>query len=220
MLEKLHSTLSGRLPHINMRISCADQLDRKFFSIDDLQVFDNPERAAIVTLEISAQTETGDQWFLISLGRDRPDNVRVSFNANEENGLSLNAAANDIIDSLRPWYSWVALADWYWIVFGGWMLYNLLSIAFWLLPAGETPIAFSWDSRATVNDLLKALAIGFVPIAVGLLLNIVRDRYFPLGVFAIGQGKMRHAAQETIRTVWIAGLAVSVVTTVVVSWFA
>jgi len=218
-LEKLHAAVAARLPKLTISAKCADQLDREFASLEELKNFDNPARAAIVELRIAGRDTEHDQRFSISLSNERRSNVRVSLDANEEDGIALNTLASDTVESLRPWYSWIARADWYWLVLGGWIATQLILLALKLTLAGDKVITFSAGTPTTARELLSSVLIAFAPLAAGLLLNSVRDKFFPVGVFAIGQGELRHSSKEVTRTVLIAGLAVSIVTTVALSWF-
>ncbi|MGE0498998.1 MAG: hypothetical protein AB7O72_14325, partial [Ramlibacter sp.] len=123
------------------------------------------------------------------------------------------------VDSLRPWYSWVARANWYWLVLGGWLGAQFALISIKLALAGDKVITLSPSGPTTARELLKSVFIGFAPLAAGIVLNSLRDKFFPIGTFSIGQGELRHTSAEVTRTVLIAGLAVSIVTSVALSWF-
>lgn len=217
-LEQLISSVAARLPRVSIAAKCSDQLDREFTSLQELKEFGNPSRAAIQELKITARDPERDQRFSISLSNERRFNIRISLDANEEDALALNDLATDTVDSLRPWYSWVARADWYWLVLGGWLGTQLALVALKLTLAGDKVVTFSTSGPMTAREILKSVFIGFAPLAAGILLNSVRDRFFPIGTFAIDQGELRHTSAEATRTVLIAGLAVSIVTSVALSW--
>ncbi len=217
-LEKVFTSVSARLPRVTVSAKCADKLDREFASLQELKNFGNPARAEILELRISGRDPERDQRFALSLSNDRNSNIRISLDADEEVGVALNDLASDTVDSLRPWYSWVAKADWYWVVLGGWIGTQIAVVAVKLFLASDKVVTFAIES-STGSQLLQSMLIGFAPLAVGIFLNSVRDKFFPVGTFAIGQGELRHTSREVTRTVLIAGLAVSVVTSVALSWF-
>ena len=136
-LEKLHGAIAAHLAVVTITAKCADQLDRQFASIDELKNFDNPARAAISELQITGRDAKHEQRFSLSLSNERRSNIRVSLDADEENGLPLNALANDTVESLQPWYWWIAKADWYWLVLGGWISTQLLLLTLKLALAGD-----------------------------------------------------------------------------------
>jgi hypothetical protein len=218
-LKNLHSSVSARFSQVYISAKCADKLDREFASLQELEEFGNPSRAAIQELTITGRELERDQRFSISLCNHRKLNVRISLDADEENATVLNDLATDSVESLRPWYSWVARADWYWLVLGGWLGTQFVLIALKLALAGDKVVTFSGGGPMNARELLEFTFIGFVPVAVGIALNLVRDKFFPIGTFSIGQGENRHSSAEVIRTVLIAGLAVSIVTSVALSWF-
>lgn len=218
-LEHLHSSVSARFPQVYISAKCADKLDREFASLQELKEFGNPSRAAIQELIITGRDLERDQRFSLSLSNYRKLNVRISLDADEENATALNDLATDSVESLRPWYSWVARADWYWLVLGGWFGTQFLLIALKLALAGDKVVTFSGGEPMNARELLKSALIGFVPVAAGIALNSIKDKFFPIGTFSIGQGELRNTSAEVIRTVLIAGLAVSIVTSVALSWF-
>lgn len=218
-LKNFHSSVSARFPKVSISAKCADKLDREFASLQELEEFGNPSRAAIQELTITGRDLERDQRFSISLCNHRKLNVRISLDADEENATALNDLATDSVESLRPWYSWVARADWYWLVLGGWIGTQFVLIFLKLALAGDKVVTFSGGEPINARELLKLTFYGFLPVAVGIALNSVRDKFFPIGTFSIGQGENRHSSAEVIRTVLIAGLAVSIVTSVALSWF-
>jgi len=207
------------MPKVSVSAKCSDKLTRDFASLQELKDFGNPSRATILELNITGRDSESDQRFSLSLSNERRFNVRISLDANEENAIPLSDLATDCVDSLRPWYSWVARADWYWLVLVGWLGTQLAVIIIALALAGDKVITFSASGPTTAEDVLSFIAIGFAPLAAGFVLNYVRDRYFPIGTFAIGQGELRHTSSEVTRTVLIAGFAVSIVTSLALSWF-
>lgn len=218
-LKKLHSSIAERFPKVIITAKCVDKLDREFASLEELEDFNNPARAAILELKIAGIDFNRDQSFSIVLSNKRHSNVWIFLEAEEEDAIILNNLATDTIESLRPWYAWIARADWYWLVFVVWLGTQLALMVFKLALAGDMVITFSVGSTITAREVLRSYLIAFMPLAFGLLLNSVRDRFFPIVFFAIGQGELRHSSAEVIRTVFIAGFVVSIVSSVILSRF-
>ncbi|WP_197492621.1 hypothetical protein, partial [Methylomonas methanica] len=203
---------------VSISAACADRLDRAFENIDELKKFNNSKRAAITELSIVARDENRSQRFSISLSNDEQRNARISLEAEEAIAIKINDAYEDFLDSVRPWYSWVARADWYLVVFGIWMLIQFGSIGILMFKA--TSISFTWPTDGIpAKELLKSFLVGLTPLFIGIAMNRVRDKFFPTGTFAFGDGENRHQHNEVIRTVLIAAFAVSVVSSIAVSWF-
>ena len=217
-VERLIATISELLPVIAISAACADRLDRAFENIDELKKFNNSKRAAITELRIIARDEGHSQRFSISLCNDDQRNARISLEAEESIAVKINDVYEDFLDSVRPWYSWIARADWYLVVFGIWMLIQLGSISILMLKA--TSISFTWPKDGIpTKELLKSFLVGLSPLFIGIAMNRVRDRFYPTGTFAFGDGENRHQRNEVIRTVLIAAFVVSIVSSIAVSWF-
>ena len=217
-IEKLLGSITEFLPEIAISASCSDRLDRAFADIDELKKFSNSQRAAIIELKIVARDAAHSHRFSLVLNTDERNNVRVSLDADEAIALKVNDLYQDYLDSVRPWYSWIARADWYLVVFGIWMFVQFGALAIAMFKA--TSISFEWPKDGVPGkEIFKSFFIGMAPLFVGAVMNRVRNKFFPTGTFAFGDGENRHSRNEVIRTVLIAAFAVSVVSSVVVSWF-
>ena len=217
-IEKLHGSIAEFLPEIVISASCSDRLDRAFTNIDELKKFSNSQRAAIVELKLVARDAMHSHRFSIALNNDERRNVRISLDADESIAIKVNDLYQDFLDSVKPWYSWIARADWYLVVFGIWMFVQFGALTIALIKA--TSISFVWPKDGVPGkEILKGFFIGMSPIFVGVAMNRVRNKFFPTGAFAFGDGENRHNRNEVIRTVLIAAFAVSVASSLVVSWF-
>ncbi len=217
-IEKLLGSVAQYLPKISISASCTDRLDRAFADIEELKKFSNSQRAAIAELKIIARDDKRTQRFSIALSNDERHNVRISLDADESIAIHVNDLYQDFLDSVRPWYSWIARADWYLLVLGIWLFVQFGGLAIALFKA--TSISFEWPKDGLPGAvLLKSFLIGLLPLFVGAAMNRVRNKVFPTGTFAFGDGENRHNRNEVIRTVLIAAFAVSVVSSLVVSWF-
>jgi len=217
-IEKLLEAIGEFLPVVSISASCSDRLNRAFADVEELKKFSNSRRAAIVEPDLVARDETRSERFSISFNADEQRNVRVSLEADEATAIKVNEIYENFLDSVRPWYSWIARADWYFVVLGIWMLIQLGTLAILMLKA--TTISFTWPKdEISTSELMKSFLIGLSPLFVGAAMNRVRNKFFPTGTFAFGDGENRHNSNEVIRTVLIAAFAVSVVSSIVVSWF-
>lgn len=217
-IEKLLCAIAQRLPSITISASCIDRLDRTFADIEELKKFGNSQRAAISELKIVARDDKLSQRFSIVLSNDVRNNVRVSLDADESAAIYINDLYRDFLDSVKPWYSWIARADWYLVVTGIALIALLGNAAIVIFKA--TSISFEWPKDGVAPKyFLKGFLFGLLPLFVGIVLNRVRSKFFPTGTFAFGDGENRHNRSEVIRTVLIAAFVVSIVSSLVVSWF-
>lgn len=217
-LEEFCEEVSSFLPKIKITVDCADKLIRKFESFEEFAEFKNPKRSAIRELVVSARDEDFRSNFSLTLNSERGRNCRVWIDAEESTALKLNDSCVDFIDAMRPWYTWIVRADWYLVVFGGWLLLGVVGIAFLLINNGSQSI-HSTSTALTAKVVVTGLGWGMLPMLVGTALNALRNRAFPSGTFAIGDGAKRHASSEVSRTVLIVSFAISIITGLAFSWF-
>jgi hypothetical protein len=212
-VEAITANLVSHLPHITISASCADDLDRRFESLDELKNFNNSEKAAIRELRISARSTEASQASWI-LNTDDSNNVRFSVDASEEVAVGMNEFFEDFLDRVRPWYSKIATADWsMWLIsFAGVVLGTRI------LAKGTA----NFDAALKdVTGLAVALVLFFAFFGSPLMnfaFHPIRRKYFSTGAFAFGDGERRHSSIETSRTTVITGFGISVVASVVVSW--
>jgi len=217
-IEKLLNSVSQHLPVISISASCTDRLDRAFSNIEELKKFSNSQRTAISELRIVARDEKLSQRFSITLNIDERHNVRVSLDSSEITAIYINDLYQDFLDSVRPWYSWIARADWYLVVTGIWLISLFGTLAISMLKATE--ISFVWPKDdIAAKYFLKGILMGFIPLAIGIALNRVRSKFYPTGTFAFGDGENRYHRSEVIRTVLIAAFFVSIASSLIASSF-
>jgi hypothetical protein len=211
-LRKICDNLARFFTTVYITAKCSDKLDREFTSADELLGFANPARSAIQELSIRARDAEWKKSFSLSLANKHYANVYVSIEADNESAPELNSLADDAIESMRPWFSWIARVDWFGLVFLIWMLWWAGFILLALVLHGDRQIILGGAEAIRTHAILKSIIVGLMPTLAGLALNLVRNRFFPIGTFAIANGKARHVQNEVIRTVIIVGMAISVIT--------
>lgn len=185
---------------------CADGLVRHFESLSELTGFENAERTKINSLELSARSREYRERAEVALGGKFLATISVTMEGEEDTISKLMLEVKDILYGMRPWYSRIARLDMFYVWFPIFLVvFLLLQIMAQGAPQPQ-PIPFS-----------KALGVtGFVLVLIFVIGGIVwgsaklRNRFFPLATFAIGQGLGRHQHQEQIRWVVIVGFLVGV----------
>lgn len=200
-LSKLHRALGDFGDRVTYEVACRDRLTRHF-NIEELQDYENAPDKEIKSIEIWARASHDvDKSAHLQLSNYEGENIYVRFDGPEEAADKLNSAINERLAGMKPWYSRLATADFF-ILLGGLLLAFILGIlvasAIGLLgpPQGEES---KGDRPLNPIAALLALAIVSMPFIGGFVLNRMRDRFFPAGVFAIGQGANRHSITERIR---------------------
>ncbi|MYM40655.1 hypothetical protein [Duganella qianjiadongensis] len=207
------------LPRMKFSIKCSDTITRYFDNFGELKAYTNPERAAIQQLRIRAVDDTGEQTAVFMFNSDTHSNVTLSLDGEVDLVTKLNQYWEDFVAGRRPWYSWICTASWGMIVYGGWLLLAIIAILI-MLAKTKAPIKWEWPKEGMpLEGWGKSFILGSIPALIVVAIERVKKTYFPTGTFAIGDGVNRHANQETVRTVIIAGFVISIITTVVLSWF-
>jgi len=188
-LVQLHSRVANILPKVKIEAGCRDGLTRIFGDLDELQRFGNPQRRAIEKLRFTASDESFKDHLTLSLAARESRNVWLSIDASQDNGEQLSELVNDTLDSIAPWFYWIAKLNWYWLLV-------CLSLAAWIV----VPIVMLMARRRVTlefgnwriidrGEVLLGLAVGLAPSIIGGLLNLVRSQLFPMGSFAFGHGE-------------------------------
>jgi len=209
-LKKLVEDFQALIGPVSFEIECADSVTRYPDSLRDLLAFDNPPRKAIRKLKIITHTDEPPNTARLRLSADREHNIQIALDASEEVATQLNDRIEDRIDSMRPWYSplrrgsigLTSILLW----FGALIVGNQKG---WLV--GKQQLL----SDPTKHQSDKALyVLAGMTLGIGLVAGQLRQKYFPAGVFAIGQGASEHGRNEVIRGIiitFIVGLATGAV---------
>lgn len=216
-VERFLELISAQLPVIGISASCADRLDRAFSSVAELKSFNNSKRAAITELKIVARSNDLTQRFSISFANEGKNNIRISLDSEEDVGVTISNIYQDFLESVKPWYGFLAKVDWYYLVL--FLFFCIQFIALGVALYQHFPNSFEWPKEGPpVAVSVKALFMGFIPILIGVGANKFKMKFFPMGVFAFGDGLNRFTRDETYRTVIILGFLISCVSTIAMSW--
>lgn len=191
---------------VSAKVSCTDQMVRHFDSKLALESYDNPQRAAIVSIEISGSGREPYRTGNVSLGERYSAPISISLRGEEEFVSTLRTTITDTVDGMRPWYSSIATADLFYVLFPAFMLAALALIAMLPSPQPSPPTSVA---RGLMTGII-GFAIGGLVVGGIWTMSMLRKRYFPKATFGIGQGVTRHKHQENVRWAVIVGFVVSV----------
>lgn len=196
--------------------SCADGLVRHFDNCESLVQYNNPTRAAITSLEISARSYRPYTAADISLGARYSAPISISLRGEENLVSSMRTNIFDKIDGMRSWYSNLSTMKIFYVwIFIFMFLFLLTQI---MIPSGTpnpaTPL------KKAIGIIIAMAVVGSIS-AVIFAADGLRKRLFPVATFAVGQGLSRHQHNEQIRWVVIVGFVValcaSIVTTILLA---
>ena len=215
-IERLLDSIGKHLPSSSVSVSCTDGLLRVFDDIEELKAFNNAERTAVTTLRIFSRGRNAGECFKISLSNGEGRNVKVELDAvDEQTAATIYRIYQDFLDALKPWYSRIAKTQVGFLISCFVLIVFAAPIAIELFKASL--VSNSWSGNIDSRKFaLVALGI-LMPMIFNSNLNGLRDKYFPMGTFAFGDGETRHQKNEVVRQVIILGSVISVVTSVVLS---
>lgn len=209
--RRLWETLEKRVGAVQAKARCADSIQRTFSSIDELLKYDNSRARSIRRLSFTARSKNMDASAEVELG-GYLDSLEASAQGDEEKVIALRNAFGDFFDGIRPWFSPIAKVDFFYILFGVFML--LMLVAQLMAGDAKRPMDFATAVKSTV------FVVAFLGSLVLLIwgLNRLRSRFFPMGTFALGQGESRFSVDENVRWVVLVGFLVSTVSSLVVAF--
>jgi hypothetical protein len=183
-----------------IKAECADGAERKFANLQELVDFEHPPNKDIKTLRFMASGKGMSVW--IRFYKKSIRNVYVSAEGPEEVVLPFIEFIEERLPAMRPWYGVIARQDPFSLLIDlpiTFVIVFLLTPKLGLLLA---PAPSVWPLIA-ISSIITLLTAFF--------LAHLRNKFFPAGVFAIGQGAKRHNDKEWVRTLVIIGFAISVV---------
>jgi hypothetical protein len=187
-------------------VKCADDVTRKFNTIESLLAFDNPKRASIQTLSIEGYSHERERNVAITMGRGYSSSASFVVNGEELDVSHVKTKVSDTIFGMKAWYGWLATID---------SAAALLAISLLLVVTGMLMSAPGTQKIVIPPEKKLYLTVVLLGLMATIALAIwatwwFRRRFFPVFTFAIGQGVTRHQFDEQIRWVVIVGFFVSV----------
>lgn len=169
---------------VTATVSCTDGLVRHFNNCESLVQYDNPKRAAITSLEISAKSSDLYTTAEVSLGARYSAPISISLRGEENAISSMRIYVSDTVDGMRAWYSRLSTIDFFFVWFPIFMVLLLLTQI--MSPTSPPHSATSLKKALEILAIVSAV-IGSIA-AVIWVIAWLRKRFFPVATFTIGQG--------------------------------
>lgn len=213
-IRSMWETLQKRIGAVQVEASCKDSIERTFASLDDLLLYENPRSRAIVRLTFSAHSEDRESRIKIRFGGRYGSSIEASMTGPEESVIRIKNELGEIFDGVRPWFASLARIDFTYVVGG--------AFVFWVIVlqimVGDYKVSVPKRVIAAISAAAAITAFCAALIATIWGLNRLRQRYFPIATFALGQGEARYAVDEKIRWVVIVGFLVSMFASLVTAY--
>lgn len=216
-LDEVFGKVSGDNTY---EIKTSDGITREYNSIKDITNFENSASNPIVKFNISSHSIDPKIWASVSFENDSIHPIHYSLQGSGEELSDLLEEIKYRFEGMRPWYSKLAKADFVSYALILLVIIQIVAViigAFDLIPenGGSSQNENDSESRAL---FLVYLILGST-VFLGWVLNQIRKKLFPIGVFAIGQGRKRHELLEKIRWSVIIGGGLSLIITSIFSFF-
>jgi hypothetical protein len=207
-VSKIWTLIGEHNDIVKATVSCSDKIKRTFSSHKEVIELENPRSREIIGIEFAGNTNNFQQRAVIEVQSSHPP-IRLWIEGEEQFVSHTLSALNDLIDGMKPWYSFIARTD---------LFFVLPPLAALMFIVRFVARYSGPDKPRQEMDLTHALyfSMTIILIMIGVplltwLLNMVRARLFPIGAFRIGQGKERFALLEKWQWLAIPGFIVSVI---------
>jgi hypothetical protein len=154
-LLRLCESLQRVTPKLSFEVSCIDQIKREFTNLNDLLGFENPRKKEILALRIMGFSDDVNSRVWLKFDNDQHSNIYVPLQGDEDSILKASDFIDECLSGIKPWYSLVARADFFWVLSIGWFAAGfgvLLAIA--ILRPTTFREMFSLSGRVIVGPLL------------------------------------------------------------------
>ncbi|WP_129449104.1 hypothetical protein [Methylibium sp. Pch-M] len=198
---------------LSATVRCKDDIVREFTSLDELLAYENPVRAAMLSIEISARSSDWESSAEVTLGGKYRSPMSLSLGGEEALITKWQSSLADTLDGMRSWYSRIATLDLFYVAM------PLFVVLMFSLQVSDAPAAPKSAVTFQRTLYLTVLALGLMALVyfIGSAISRLRARFFPVATFAVGQGIARHAFGEQIRWVVIIGFVISVLASLFVT---
>lgn len=191
-----------------LKATCVDKIVREFKSIDDLVSFENSPNKEIESLGFNVFSKNHERKAFIHFSKSPADNILIQLSGEEKEVVDLFEFLRERFYAMETWYAFIARVKYSGLFISSvliWVLTVPLVTAF-------SKLYIKSNGLSTLSWVIIITAILSTNLIISYLWGKIRNLYFPMGAFAIGQGMKRHKDKEVIRTVVILGSLISLIT--------
>ena len=217
-LEKLWKLLEVQVGVVTASAKCSDEMEREFDAWEELASYENPPAKKIIELSIESHSGDLEKFVHIRFLGKMFGSAVILISAQEQVISEVKGKISDTLDGAKPWYSFLArlgspllvVVAWItlWVLYKPWELSAILRLPIW-----ETLRLPAWIPYVVLIGcvILQGLIGATIMIYTEKGLRRPWLRLFPVGYFALGQGKQRYEIGERVRWGIIIGLPSSLV---------
>jgi hypothetical protein len=192
---------------IYLKSSCKDGVTRQFESLNELIDYENLPGKEMKSLGITVYSSNLQKVY-IRLSKSHVKNINIEIKGGEEEVRNLYEFLENQFHAMAPWYS----------PFIKWGVKSFI-IEYFITIMFMIPVIL-WinnvrKSGYDMNDYKLYIPLVCAPIIMSAVLRLIKNNFFPAGVFAIGQGKKRHQDADIIRTAIILGFLIEAISAII-----
>ncbi|MCP3902095.1 MAG: hypothetical protein GY715_00545 [Planctomycetes bacterium] len=194
-------------PDWQIDATCADKNERHLDDLRKIELVANAPINPITHLRLSSRSEDDKCRATLELTRAGGSNCTVSIHGGESKVVTLSRRIDEILSSSAPWYSAIHGTS-----------FVVVQVVTYLVMLGAgVGIPWATGYEYSIRSLLIAILLPLLAFPAAWLLQWSRDRWFPLGVFALNQGKTHHENQEKWRLGVVATFLLSIAASLIVA---
>ena len=185
---------------------------REFESLEELIKYENPSDKSIESLTVIVYRNSL-QILYLRFSKLPNRNVNIEQKGDERQVADTHNFLETQFQRMSPWYSFIIKSG----------VKSFLLDAFVGGTIITLPLLITFDKLKkngyVQSDYVFLLFIAIGAFFLGGLLFLIKYKFFPTGVFAIGQGEKRHNNYDIYRTVFIIGFLINILAGIVLAFF-
>ncbi|AQQ01683.1 hypothetical protein B0W48_18965 [Pseudoalteromonas aliena] len=210
-IKKIWDKLESFDKSVTAIVEFTDSIERKVDSCETLIQFENSKKRQIKRIELMAICKEKINITRVELENDEYRTISIASSGDDETVTKIGDQIPEIIDGLKPWYSMIARLDLIWVCSLIIFLFGFFVSV--MVPDSESKDPLSFDQALRALSILGGvLFTGFFAYK---YVNCFKKTIFPIGCFALGQGKERYEMQEKIRWSVVVALIISLLSSTI-----
>ena len=190
-LRQIAGILFGISDQIEYTIECSDGSSSEYSLLDDVLAFPNPKTRRITGLSLNTAWQQEPHIQMRFKGQPAVP-VEYTVRGEEKDVFYLSGRLDEAAARLRRWYSPAASFNFMWAALVAFLLGTIATLVVAATGGTSTRLLGGEAIRSDLMTLAIFLTALLVVLALGALLNLIRNRLFPVAAFAIGGGAGRY----------------------------
>ncbi len=220
-IKKIHTLLKDRIGDVKIEATCADSAHRQCSSATELIAYENPSAKRIEEMTFRAHSEDFKKEVLVRFaGSGWAPRIRIEIDADDDVVERLQSRLHEILRGSRRWYYRVRRFDIFSAIFGMGLLIGMGGAVYIAVNCPPEIKQSDLTTRGVAQSWLIASGSIVTLCVLAYALSRIRDKWFPHGVFLIGQEKEVDQTAEKVRWTVVIAFGVSLAASLVLPFLA